>query len=80
MLRKKILTILGLLTLSIIFLNSIKNLQFNNDKWLLNENPYQKTINYINSEFEPGTKLTIVVHHDKKFFNETTINEFSKLS
>ena len=51
-------------------------LEFNNDHWLPKHNKYQRDLNYLEAEFQPGFGSLVVLKFPNTFFQEETVSFF----
>ncbi len=51
-------------------------MEFNNDYWLPNNDPYQQDLNYLEDEFQPGFGSIAVLMFPDSFFTEENIDFF----
>jgi predicted RND superfamily exporter protein len=49
---------------------AIQQISFNNDHWLPKTNPYQRDLDYLNAEFQPGFSSLVVLRFPDTFFTE----------
>ena len=54
-------------------------MEFNNDYWLPNSDPYQQGLNYLEHEFQPGFGSIAVLTFPDSFFTEENIDFFRKI-
>ena len=52
---------------------TLPNITFNNDYWLPKQNPFQKQLDYLESEFQPGFGATVVLDFHESYFKDDHI-------
>lgn len=61
---------------SVLLTKSLPFLEFNNDYWLPDNDPYQQDLNYLEHEFQPGFGSMAVLTFPDRFFTEENIDFF----
>lgn len=70
--RKATLLFLWLATVFAIAVPSLRP-QFDSDLWLSRDHPLEKSIDYLDSEFEHGEDLFLMAHTGKEFFSDPSL-------
>ncbi len=72
----KFIIFFAVFVFSILLTKSFPFLEFNNDYWLPNNDPYQQDLNYLEDEFQPGFGSIAVLMFPDSFFTEENIDFF----
>jgi len=67
---------LMLVVFGLLLFRTFPLLEFNNDDWLPNHNEYQKNLNYLESEFQPGFGSLVVLSFPDAYFSDENISFF----